>query len=308
MKELSSIIDALSINFFKVCLREVKKPVHLNGTLEQLDILVRVDKGDLYAGKKYKKLPENSYYLFPAGKPVHVKHGTAGKYTVFTNEGFRNAEERLKYVGPVNYKENGHSKRDIFTIIGFNVIIFQSIRFFSLLDLSCLYVEKDGDLDVLINQLLREEEKMVPGYKRMQRALMEQIVICLIRNALADPVNQSKFEKMDYLFDKRLMDIIFYIKNNLDKKLTNKCIADVAYVSEDYVGQLFKSMTKRNLQDFIEDERLERAHQLLSITTDSIQEIAHKVGFKDPAYFSRRFKLKFGKNANLLRKEERYEI
>ena len=308
MKELSSIIDALSINFFKVCLREVKKPVHLNGTLEQLDILVRVDKGDLFAGKNYKKLPENSYYLFPAGKPVHVKHGSASKYAVFINEGFKNAEERLKYVGPVNYKENGHSKKDIFTILGFNVTIFQSISFFSLLELSCLYIEKDEELDALISQLIEEEDKTIPGYKRMQRAMMEQVVIRLIRNALSDPLNKGKFEKMDYLFDKRLMDIIFYIKNNLDKKLTNKCIADVAYVSEDYVGQLFKSMTKRNLQDFIEDERLDRAHHLLSTTTDSIQEIAHKVGFKDPAYFSRRFKLKFGKNANLLRKEERYVI
>ena len=307
MKEISSVIDALSINFFKVCLREVKKPFHLNGTSEQLDVLLRVEKGNLFAGKNYKKLPPGSLYLFPAGKPVFVKHGLAKKYTVFANESFKNAEEREKYVKPLT-PEDLSGRKDTFTIIGFNIFIFQSISFFSLLDISNLCVVKDEEINFLIDELIKEDTEKQPGYKRSLQAIMEQIAVLLIRKAIEDPLNKSKFEKLSTLFDRRLMDIIFYIKNNLDKKLTNKCIADVAFVSEDYVGQLFKSMTKRNLQDFIEDERLERAHQLLAVSDDSIQEIAHKVGFKDPAYFSRRFKMKFGKNANTLRKEDRYAI
>jgi AraC-like DNA-binding protein len=39
----------------------------------------------------------------------------------------------------------------------------------------------------------------------------------------------------------------------------------------------------------------------LRSSTDSIQEIAQKVGFKDPAYFSRRFKIKFNQNAREVR-------
>jgi AraC-like DNA-binding protein len=307
MKELSSIIDALSINFFKVCLREVKKPVHLNGTIEQLDILIRVDKGNLYAGKSYKKLPAGSLYLFPAGSHIFVKHGKAGRYTVFSNEGFKSAEEREKYVVPVLPNEI-RKKKDVFTILGFNLFIFQTISFLSLLDISYLFIENDKEINFLIDQLIKEETGKKPGYKRSLQAITEQIGVLIIRKAVSDPVNSSKFEKLNNLFDRRLMDIILYIKNNLDKKLTNKCIADIAFVSEDYIGQLFKSMTRRNLQDFIEDERLEKAHQLLSVSADSIQEIAHKVGFKDPAYFSRRFKMKFGKNANTLRKEDRYMI
>jgi YesN/AraC family two-component response regulator len=69
------------------------------------------------------------------------------------------------------------------------------------------------------------------------------------------------------------------------------------------VGQFFKSMTNANLQDYIEQQRLEKAHQLLRSSTESIQEIAQAIGFKDPAYFSRRFKLKFGKNANQIRRD-----
>ncbi|MFN8166613.1 MAG: AraC family transcriptional regulator [Bacteroidia bacterium] len=92
-----------------------------------------------------------------------------------------------------------------------------------------------------------------------------------------------------------------YIRENLDKDLSNKTIASVAYISEDYVGQFFKSLTGKNLQDYIEGQRLDRALHLLKTIPDNIQEIAARVGFKDPAYFSRRFKMKYGANANSIR-------
>jgi AraC-like DNA-binding protein len=96
-----------------------------------------------------------------------------------------------------------------------------------------------------------------------------------------------------------------YVRNNLNKDLSNKVIANIAYVSEDYVGQLFKTLTSRNLQEYIENERLEKAYQLLTTRSENIQEIAHMVGFKDPAYFSRRFKLRYKENANAVRRKEK---
>ena len=100
------------------------------------------------------------------------------------------------------------------------------------------------------------------------------------------------------------MDIVKHIQENLEKDLSNKTIANIAYVSEDYVGQFFKSLTGKNLQDYIENQRLDRAMFLLRTQPDNIQEIAHRVGFKDPAYFSRRFKMKFGANANSIRQNK----
>ena len=92
-----------------------------------------------------------------------------------------------------------------------------------------------------------------------------------------------------------------YVGENLDKDLSNKTIANIAFISEDYVGQFFKSLTGKNLQDYVENQRLEKALELLKTIPDNIQSIAHKVGFKDPAYFSRRFKMKYGVNANSVR-------
>jgi AraC-like DNA-binding protein len=104
------------------------------------------------------------------------------------------------------------------------------------------------------------------------------------------------------------VNIIQYIQSNLNGDLSNQNIAELAYVSKDYVGQFFKTMTNTNLQDYIENQRLERAHYLLRTTKDNVQEIAHNIGFKDPAYFSRRFKMKYNKSANQVRKESSIAI
>jgi transcriptional regulator GlxA family with amidase domain len=95
-----------------------------------------------------------------------------------------------------------------------------------------------------------------------------------------------------------------FIQTNLEQDLSNQQIAQVACVTKDYVGQFFKSLTGRNLQDYIEERRLERAYHLIRTTDENIQQIAVRVGFKDPAYFSRRFKIKFLKNAKDVRKPE----
>ena len=118
------------------------------------------------------------------------------------------------------------------------------------------------------------------------------------------PEYQKNLKNVDYLLDKRLIDIFQYIDENLGSDLSNNKIAELAFVSKDYVGQFFKSLTGGNLQDYIENRRLERAHYLLRNSKSSIQEIAIKVGFNDPAYFSRRFKIRYQTNAKEIRKSE----
>jgi transcriptional regulator GlxA family with amidase domain len=146
------------------------------------------------------------------------------------------------------------------------------------------------------------------GKERLQRNLCEELVVHICRYISSKPEYEKNFEKINYLLDKRLVNIIQYIQSNLNGDLSNQNIAELAYVSKDYVGQFFKTMTNTNLQDYIENQRLERAHYLLRTTKDNVQEIAHNIGFKDPAYFSRRFKMKYNKSANQVRKESSIAI
>ena len=100
------------------------------------------------------------------------------------------------------------------------------------------------------------------------------------------------------------MDVFAFIKENLSGDLSNKTLANVASVSEDYVGQYFKMLTGINPQDYIEYQRMEKAVHLLRTTQKSIREIGKEVGYKDTAYFCRRFKMMFGIPAGKMRRRE----
>jgi AraC-like DNA-binding protein len=108
----------------------------------------------------------------------------------------------------------------------------------------------------------------------------------------------------NYFKDPRLIDIFAYIKDNLGDDLSNKILANVANVSEDYVGQYFKMLTGINPQDYIEYQRMEKAVNLLRTSKKSIREIGKDVGYKDTAYFCRRFKMMFGIPAGKMRRRE----
>src|SRR5690606_23252387 len=107
-----------------------------------------------------------------------------------------------------------------------------------------------------------------------------------------------------YFKDPRLIDMFNYIKKSIGGDLSNKVLANVANVSEDYVGQYVKMLTGINPQDYIEYQRMEKAVDLLRTSKNSIRAIGSDVGYKDTAYFCRGFKMMFGIPAGKMRRRE----
>lgn len=62
-----------------------------------------------------------------------------------------------------------------------------------------------------------------------------------------------------------------------------------------------KSLTNLSGNEFIRNIRLKRAVQLLETDTYTVAEIAYKVGFNDPSYFTRIFKKEYGKSPSEMR-------
>lgn len=297
------IIEALQVKYYRSALREVVKPSELNGSIEPRNILVQIKSGSFYGERDYHEIKKGSFYFMPVGSPIFFRHGKSQKYPVFGKEGYHSPEQREQFVKSRSISEGYDESKDLFSIIGFDVHIYGAIPFFSILELPCFVIPFDEEMNYLVETLVTEEESKLLGKERLQRNLVEELVVHICRYISNKPEFEKNFEKITYLLDKRLVNIIQYIQSNLGGDLSNQTIAELAYVSKDYVGQFFKTMTNTNLQDYIENQRLERAHYLLRTTKDNVQEIAHGIGFKDPAYFSRRFKLKFRKNANQIRKE-----
>ncbi len=87
----------------------------------------------------------------------------------------------------------------------------------------------------------------------------------------------------------RIGFVVDYIKKNLHQKLSIDSIAKLAYVSKSNFFKMFKDELGTSPNDFILQERINRAKQLLA-SNNSIKETAFQTGFSDTNYFTRVFK------------------
>lgn len=85
-----------------------------------------------------------------------------------------------------------------------------------------------------------------------------------------------------------------YLCRNLREKITLDALADHCRLSTSRLAHLFREQVGYTPQQFLENQRLNRAAQLLDMTGKSIKEIAGEVGFDNPFYFTLRFKRRTG--------------
>ena len=194
---------------------------------------------------------------------------------------------------------------DSFSYVSFEAKAFDSVNFFGSLNIPAFKISRHDELSQIIKDINAESSMTLPGKDRMVKILTERMVVELIRHILKQGLFVEQLAtNSTYFRDPRLIDLFGFIKENLSDDLSNKVLANVANVSEDYVGQYFKMLTGINPQDYIEYQRMEMAVNLLRTSKRSIREIGKDVGYKDTAYFCRRFKMMFGIPAGKMRRRE----
>jgi AraC-like DNA-binding protein len=91
------------------------------------------------------------------------------------------------------------------------------------------------------------------------------------------------------------------IREALESELTIQQIAEELSVSYSNFRKLFKEYTGLSPATYQQELRLLRAKELLSTTDLSIKEIAYRLNFESPDYFSAKFKSKMGCRPSELR-------
>jgi len=91
------------------------------------------------------------------------------------------------------------------------------------------------------------------------------------------------------------------IREALESSLTIQQVAEEMGVSYSNFRKLFKEHTGISPAIYQQDLRLQRAKELLSTTDLSIKEIAYRLNFESPDYFSAKFKIKTGRRPTELR-------
>jgi YesN/AraC family two-component response regulator len=301
MEDYNKIIESLGVRFIKAKKINVVQPVTIENFYDVENTVILVTSGAVGFGKAGKEhFAHKGEVLFvPGGKNVRLSYGNSSNITL-TNDEFISRRELY-----IQTHSDGNTKSsDSYSYVTFEAKVFNSVNFFASLDIEP-FVVKNDEINYIIEQILIESESDSPGRNRVVKLKTEHLVIEIIRHI----VNNNLFVEQlatnsTYFKDPRLIDIFNYIKENISGDLSNKVLANVANVSEDYVGQYFKMLTGINPQDYIEYQRMEEAVNLLRTTKKSIRVIGQDVGYKDTAYFCRRFKMMFGIPAGKMRRRE----
>lgn len=81
-----------------------------------------------------------------------------------------------------------------------------------------------------------------------------------------------------------------YVRENYGEKLTLAAIASKIGISQGYLSSVFKKQTGGNLNDYINQMKIEKAKDLLEKHEYMMYEISDMLGFENPYYFSKVFK------------------
>jgi AraC-like DNA-binding protein len=300
MDDLNRIIESLNSRYVSKKCYTIFSAVCVESFYDSSNVIIRVDNGKIFYGWENDYASQGGILLIPSGKRLRLAFGKSDAPTVSNEEVFGNkskvsvARDQPLEDGLVNI-----------TVIRFDIKIFESVNFLSTLEIPPFSIYNSREINELVAKLTKEDQRKSVGKERMQSILTDQLMIDILRYILDSNLFVEQMAiNTSYFKDPRLIDLFTYIKDNLNGDLSNKVLADVANVSEDYVGQYFKFLTGSNPQDYVEYQRMELSLDLLRTSKISIRELAKRVGYKDVAYFCRRFKIVYGIPAAKMRKRD----
>ena len=302
MEDYNKIIESLSVRFIKSKNIRILQPVKIQNYYDVENTILVLNRGQIRYGEDEDVVNGGSILFVPGGKMLSLTYGS-GDPVSLSNDDFINNKEL--YFQSLETTDVTKLEAENYSFINFEAKVFDSVNFFASLDIPPFEIQGNAKVDELIKEIITENNSETPGKDRIIKISTERLVIEIVRHILETKMFVEQLAtNSTYFKDPRLIDIFSYIKDNIGGDLSNKVLANVANVSEDYVGQYFKMLTGINPQDYIEYQRMEQAVSLLRTTKKSIREIGKEVGYKDTAYFCRRFKMMFGIPAGKMRRRE----
>lgn len=143
-----------------------------------------------------------------------------------------------------------------------------------------------------------EVVQLTAGYRHHR----EPLALNALESVLLGCHEQVVLERGEGI-DPRISDVLDYICRHLDQPLRIEDLARQCHLSPSRFAHLFRQQVDQTPVQFIEQQRIERACEMLQHTGYPITTIAQQVGFENAFYFSRRFKLAIGISPRAFRKQ-----
>jgi len=157
----------------------------------------------------------------------------------------------------------------------------------------------------LFKKIMDEANNCYIGYIDNIKNYLQQILLNCIRCYLRNPcsLDHLPIKNKD---DQRRHIIDLYLQK-FKEDISIEQLSEKIGLSARQSRRFFHFIYGMSLQEKVREMRLELAKELLENTNINISQIATKVGYKDPLYFSRIFKKSLGLSPTLYRKQLRHE-
>lgn len=116
----------------------------------------------------------------------------------------------------------------------------------------------------------------------------------IVYSLFADMIAVVKHNMQDSIQFLNIAKGIAYMEGHFTSKITNKQLAELCAVSQDYFVRTFKNYYHITPKQYLLDLRLNKAKEQLVAQMQSVNEVASTLGFENATYFSRVFKKKVG--------------
>lgn len=152
-----------------------------------------------------------------------------------------------------------------------------------------LYYEEDNKIKNLILKIIEESQECKPYYKKSIENFLSQIIIYLTRTKSMMEADEEKNLVFYEGHSSIAVKTKLYFDLNYEKRVSLVHLAEEFCVSQSHLCREFSKNFGLSPIKYLNNLRIEKAKELLSVSDFSVTEIAYKVGFSDIHYFSRYF-------------------
>lgn len=164
------------------------------------------------------------------------------------------------------------------------------------------HVEGDQKLNSMLEEFAAELATEKPGRAIVMRALVEQLLVHLLRNYSTPRLSEELELSRVGLVDRRIRRSVELMHTQLDQDLSLKALAAASYLSPFHFARLFKKLTGLSPHNYLASIRATRAQLLLAETDLSVSEIGARVGYLSGSHFTKAFRLATGATPREFRK------
>lgn len=145
----------------------------------------------------------------------------------------------------------------------------------------------DNEVSSLINKLIRVCSSSDKAKNIFADLTLKELLIRLVQS---QHMQQVKLESNTQRNSSRIHYILHYIHEHLTERIAVDALSRKAYLSRNVFFKWFKEQLGITPLDYINNERIKLAKQLLAIPQNSIRTVSIQCGFSDVNYFIRLFK------------------